>query len=109
MNTQLLAMVRLNDTQLSWLAIECLLHCAEHPRTIQELQGLTGAANGQTNRAIRSLTVWWDAKAQKVVRPSLHLLQRRRRPKPNRGHRIHLTKAGFSFLHEAGCRTSAAL
>ena len=106
---RLLSLVRANDPQLSLLALECLLHCAEQPRTVAELQELMGCTNLMANRAVRSLTVWWDAKAQKVVQPRLHLLQRRRRPKPNRGHRIHLTKAGFAFLHQAGCRTSTAL
>ena len=105
----LLSLVRANDPQLSWLAVECLLHCAEHPRTIAELEQLTGSANGNINRAIRSLTVWWDASKKEVAKPRLHLLQRRRRPKPNRGHRIHVTKAGFAFLHEAGLFFSAAL
>ena len=106
---RLLSLVRANDPQLSWLALECLLRCAEQPRTVAELEELTGAHNGNINRAIRSLTVWWDASSKTVAQPRLHLLQRRRRPKPNKGHRIHLTKAGATFLHQAGCRTSAAL
>ena len=105
----ILTLARANDPEITWLALECLLLCAERPSTVAELQELTGAPNGNINRAIRSLTVWWDAKAQQVVQPRLHLLQRRRRPKPNRGHRIHLTKAGAIFLHQAGCRTSATL
>ena len=99
---RLLSLIRANDPQLSWLALECLLLCAERPCTVSELQELTGAHNGNINRAIRSLTVWWDANQKTVVQPRLHLLQRRRRPKPNKGHRIHLTKAGAAFLQEAG-------
>ena len=105
----ILTLARANDPELTWLALECLLLCAEKPSTIAELVELTGQRNGHVNRAVRSLTVWWDASKKTVVQPRLHLLQRRRRPKPNKGHRIHLTKAGFAFLHQAGCRTSAAL
>lgn len=99
---RLLSLIRANDPQMSVLALECLLHCAEQPRTVAELQELMGCTNAMANRAVRSLTVWWDARAQQVIQPRLHLLQRRRRPKPNKGHRIHLTKAGAAFLQEAG-------
>ena len=59
---RLLSLIRANDPQLSWLALECLLLCAENPSTVSDgQQELTGAHNGNINRAIRSLTVWRDA------------------------------------------------
>ena len=100
----ILTFARANDPEITWLALECLLLCAERPSTVAELVEMTGQRNGHVNRAVRSLTVWWDASKQEVAQPRLHLLQRRRRPKPNRGHRIHLTKAGAIFLYQAGCR-----
>lgn len=102
----ILTLARVNDPEITWLALECLLLCAERPSTVAELVEMTGQRNGHVNRAVRSLTVWWDANKQEVAQPRLHLLQRRRRPKPNRGHRIHLTKAGANFLYQAGCRTA---
>ena len=47
---RLLSLIRANDPQLSWLALECLLLCAERPCTVSELQELTGAHNGNINR-----------------------------------------------------------
>ena len=79
------------------LAMECFLHCAEKPRTMAELEVLTGSTNGRLSRAVRQLTAWYDKKAEKVIRPEMHLLQRRRVIN-GRGHRIHVTAAGRRLL-----------
>ena len=83
--------------QFSGLAFECLLLCAERPRTIAELEAATGCINGRVNRAVRGLTPWWDAKTDTVVRPAMHLLQRRRVIN-GRGHRYHVTSRGRELL-----------
>lgn len=103
---QLLATVRANAPQISWLSIECAAWCSIQPRTIEELVKLTGTNNGQVNRSVRALTPWWDPRTQAVIRPTLHLLQRRTRPKPQRGHRIHLTSTGRQFFEIAGLAPS---
>ena len=84
--------------QFSGLAFECLLLCAEKPRSIEELVAVTGSESGRVNRAVRGLTPWWDMKTETVVRPSMHLLQRRRIIN-GRGHRYHLTSRGKALLN----------
>lgn len=79
------------------LQVEVLLLVAEAPRTIEELQHLTGAANGRVSTVVRQMTPWWDQRRQEVIRPAHWFLQRRRRP-GRRGHRIHLTSSGRAFL-----------
>jgi len=83
--------------QFSGLAFECLLLCAEKPRTMAELCAATGCPNGRVNTAVRGLTPWWDARAETVVRPAMHLLQRRRVIN-GRGHRYYLTSKGRELL-----------
>ena len=86
--------------QFSGLAFECLLLCSEKPRTIAELESLTGCPNGRINTALRGLTPWWDAKTETVIRPAMHLLQRRRVIN-GKGHRYHLTSRGKALLNGA--------
>ncbi len=86
-------------------AFECLLLCAEKPRTIAELESLTGCPNGRINTALRGLTPWWDAKTETVIRPAMHLLQRRRVIN-GKGHRYHLTSQGKALLNPASSAES---
>lgn len=81
----------------STVALECFLLCAEKPRTIAELEAATGLNNGAINRALRTLTPYYDAKTDTVVRPAMHLLQRRRVIN-GRGHRYHVTSRGRELL-----------
>ena len=83
----------------SMLALHCFLLIADKPRTITELCALTGCANGPVNRAVRSMTPWFNPETGEVVRPRLHLIQRRRII-CGRGHRMHLTAAGRKLLKD---------
>lgn len=82
---------------LGLLAVEVLLHVAERPQTIEELVVATGAQNAHVNRAVLSMTPWYDRRHERVVCPELHLLQRRRRPQ-SKGYRVHLTTRGREIL-----------
>ena len=95
--TALIQAFRSNQGPSNLLALECFLLCAEKPRTIAELVEATGCANGPVNRAVRTLTPYWDSKAEKVIRPEQHLLQRRRII-TGRGHRYHVTSKGRALL-----------
>jgi len=95
--TPLLKAFRSNKGRSSLLALECFLLCAEKPRTITELESLTGCANGPINKAVRSMTPWFNPETGEVVRPKLHLIQRRR-VICGRGHRMHVTAAGRKLL-----------
>ena len=83
--------------QFGGLAFECLLLCSEEPRTVPQLEELTGCSRGRLNHAIRSLTPWFDKGKGVVVLPKCHLLQRRRIVN-GRGHRIHITAEGEKLL-----------
>ena len=98
--TPLLRAFRSSQGPANLLALECFLLCAEKPRTIAELEALTGCPNGRINVALRTLTPYYDAKTETVVRPAMHLLQRRRRL-TGRGHRYHLTSKGKALLNGA--------
>lgn len=95
--TPLLRAFRNAQGPTSTVALECFLLCAEQPRTIAELEAATGLNNGAINRALRTLTPYYDAKTETVVRPAMHLLQRRRQL-VGRGHRYHLTSKGRALL-----------
>ncbi len=97
--TPLLKAFRSNKGRSSLLALECFLLIAEKPRTIAELESLTGCANGPINKAIRSMTPWFNPETGEVVRPKLHLIQRRR-VICGRGHRMHITAAGRKLLEK---------
>lgn len=83
--------------QFGGLAFECLLLCSEEPRTVPQLEELTGCSRGRLNHAIRSLTPWFDKETGVVVLPKCHLLQRRRVVN-GRGHRIYITAKGQEML-----------
>ena len=87
--------------QFGGLAFECLLLCSEEPRTVPQLEELTGCSRGRLNHAIRSLTPWFDKGEGVVVLPKLHLLQRRRVVN-GRGHRIYVTAKGRELLSAKG-------
>ncbi len=97
--TPLLKAFRSNKGRSSLLALECFLLIAEKPRTMAELESLTGCANGPINKAVRSMTPWFNPETGEVVRPKLHLIQRRR-VICGRGHRMHVTAAGRKLLDE---------
>lgn len=97
--TPLIRAFRSSQGPANLLALECFLLCAEKPRTIAELEQLTGCPNGRINVALRTLTPYWDAKAGVVVRPAMHLLQRRRVIN-GRGHRYHLTTKGRALVNK---------
>jgi hypothetical protein len=96
---QLLRQLRNGHGQktLGLLAVEVLLHVAERPQTIEELVVATGVQNAHVNRAVLSLTPWYDRRRERVVCPELHLLQRRKRPQA-KGYRVHLTARGREIL-----------
>ena len=95
--TPLLKAFRSTKGRSSLLAIECFLLIAEKPRTMAELETLTGCTNGPINKAIRMMTPWFDPKIGAVVRPKLHLIQRRKIA-CGRGHRLYLTSRGRKLL-----------
>lgn len=95
--TALIQAFRSTQGPSNLLALECFLLCAQKPRTIAELAELTGCANGPVNRAVRTLTPYWDSNAKKIVRPAQHLLQRRRII-TGKGHRYYLTARGRRLL-----------
>ena len=77
------------------LGLRCLELCAERPRTIAELESELEENNGSICRAVLTLTPYFHRPSKTVRLPALHLLQRRKRPKPEKGHRIHCTTAGM--------------
>lgn len=95
--TPLLKAFRSTKGSANMLALEIFLLCAEEPRTIAELCSLTGCANGPVNRSVRSMTPWFNPETGEVVRPRLHLIQRRRII-CGRGYRMHVTAAGRKLL-----------
>ena len=96
--TPLLKAFRSTKGSANMLALECFLLVAEKPRTIPELEKLTGCANSRINLAIRTMTPWFNPETGEVVRPRLHLIQRRRII-CGRGHRLHITAKGRRLLN----------
>ena len=80
----LLQKMRQESNGLGLLGVELVLHCAERPRTVAELCHLTGAGNGQVNRALNRMAMHWDEEAQEVSLPTLHLISKNVRLKRNR-------------------------
>ena len=97
--TPLLKAFRSTNSPGNLLALECFLLVAEEPRTMAELERLTGCSNGRVNLAVRTLTPWWNPETEAVVRPRLHLIQRRRIV-CGRGYRMFVTAAGRKLLGE---------
>ena len=98
---QLLRTLRRESNGLGLLGAELVLHCAERPRTVAELCHLTGAGNGQVNRALNGLAVRYDATADKVRLPALHLLNKATRPE-GKGFVYCVTRKGEELCRAAG-------
>jgi len=100
---RLLALLRLNTGrhQVGLLPVEVLLLVAGGARTLEELQRLTGSANGPLSRAVRVWLPHHSRTKGRVVTPELSLLVRTNRPKPLRGHSYRLSEQGQALLKEA--------
>ena len=100
---RLLTLLRLNskDGRVGLLSIECLLLVADGPKTLAELERLTGSPNGRISTAVRSLCPWYSRKDERVVEPVLPLLKRVKRP-DRRAPVVHLSAMGEQILREAG-------
>jgi DNA-binding MarR family transcriptional regulator len=91
----------MNSPGIGLSAAEVLLLCSIKPRTMAELEELTGCTNGQLSKAVRMLTgSYYDNKAQRVVLRPLHLLDRDRDPN-GRGHLIRLSAKGQELIDSA--------
>ena len=101
---QVLGVVRTNSkaTALSVLSLEVLFLVAEKPRTIEELSQLTGSQSAHVNRAVLRFCTWWDKKNQALRTPDLGLLTRKKRPQPERGYRIYLSRLGKQVFETSG-------
>lgn len=97
----MLQKMRRESNGLGLLGAELVLHCAERPRTVAELCHLTGAGNGQVNRALNGLAVRYDAAADKVRLPALHLLNKATRPE-GKGFVYCVTRKGEELCKAAG-------
>ena len=97
----LLRVLRTNSPGIGLSAAEVLLLCSIKPRTMAELQDLTGCNNGQLSRAVRMLIgSYYDEKAQKVVFRPLRLLERGKDPN-SKGHLIRLSDQGAELIESA--------
>jgi hypothetical protein len=96
-------LLRLNTGrhQVGLLPVEVLLLVAGGARTLDELERLTGAVNGQVSRAVRVWLPHHSRTKGRVIQPQLSLLVRTNRPKPLRGHSYRLSEAGQALLKEA--------
>lgn len=82
------------------LALRCMREIAAHPRTPLELAAMLDENPGAVHRALQTLTVYWSAQRQEVCLPKYHWLQRRRRPKPEKGYRYFLTSKGRALIEQ---------
>jgi len=87
--------------QVSALGLECFLHIAQQPLTVEQLERLTGATNASICRQLMALCVHYNGRTKEVVKPDVVLLQRRRRPR-QKGYRYHLHSNGRKLLEAAG-------
>jgi hypothetical protein len=87
------------------LSVEIFLHCAQHPEGLDyaSLVNLCEASHGPISRAAKALTVVWDKKTGTVQRPSIHLLQRRKRRTDSgrTAYWLFLTTSGRALMEEA--------
>ena len=98
---RLLRDIRRQSNGIGLLGVEIVLHCAEKPRTVGELEQLTGANNGSIARAINQMAIRYQPKSEKVQLPVLHLLAKTTRPE-GRGFEICLTARGAALCRSAG-------
>ena len=101
----MLQTMRQESNGLGLLGVELVLHCAERPRTVAELCHLTGAGNGQVNRVLNGMAVRYDATADKVRLPALHLITRATRPE-GRGFVYCVTSKGEELCRAAGLHSA---
>ena len=87
--------------QVSALGLECLCLIAEQPRTVEQLELLTGAHNATITRQLMRLCVHYNRRTKEVMKPDVVLLQRRSRPR-DKGYRYHLHSNGRKLLASAG-------
>lgn len=97
----MLQTMRQESNGLGLLGVELVLHCAERPRTVAELCHLTGAGNGQVNRALNRMAVHWDDDAAEVSLPALHLIAKHTRPE-GRVFVYCLSRRGKALCADAG-------
>ena len=97
----LLQTMRRESNGLGLLGVELVLHCAERPRTVAELCHLTGAGNGQVNRALNRMAMHWDEESQEVSLPTLHLISRNVRPE-GKGFVYYVSRRGSELAKQAG-------
>lgn len=86
-----------HDRAFNPLALECFLHCAIKPRSMRELEVLTGAHNGNLSRALQSVTPWWSSAREELIMPKLYLLERKK-GKNSRAYQFSLSRTGFQLL-----------
>jgi len=92
-------------TNIGLVSVEIILLLAAHGRlSSADLIAMTGASDGQISRGARQFLVWWDKRAQKVHKPELYLMQRRRKGK---AYYFQLTSQGRAMLKAAGVLTAA--
>jgi hypothetical protein len=98
---RLLTMLRLNlpQGQAGLLSVEVLLHIGTGPKTMAELELLTGAKNGPLSRAVRTFVPWRRRSDGVVVSPAVPLLKRVKRP-GRKAAMVCLSVMGWKVLHE---------
>jgi hypothetical protein len=79
---RLMTLLRINlpQGQAGLMCVEVLLHVAAGPKTMAELEVLTGAKNGPLSRAVRTFVPWRRRSDGAVITPVLPLLRRVKRP-----------------------------
>ena len=90
-------MRKASKNQLSGLALECVLHCAEGERTMAQLEQLTGSCSGRLTVALKTVIAFYDSGADEVRVPELQLLIRRR-VKGSLAYRYSLSEQGRQLL-----------
>ena len=88
---------RKSSVVFNGLALEVVLHCSTGDKTMAELVLLTGSTNGALTHAIRSVMPYANSASAEIIRPTLHLLMRKK-IKGARGYRYKLTRAGRELL-----------
>ena len=90
-------MRKASKNQLSGLALECVLHCADREQTMAELEQLTGSCSGRLTVALKTVIAFYDSGAEEVRVPRLQLLIRRR-VKGSLAYRYSLSEQGRQLL-----------
>ena len=90
-------MRKASKNQLSGLALECVLHCAEQERTMAQLEQLTGSCSGRLTPALRTVIAFYDSGAEELRVPALQLLIRRK-VKGARAYKYSLSEQGRQLL-----------